>query len=390
MTNGHFSGESSSATAALFEPLLVKQVTLRNRIVMSPMTRRFSPGGVPTEEVANYYLRRVHGGVGLIITEGVGIDHPAALDDSGIPVMYGPDALAGWKRTVDVVHDAGGVIFPQLWHMGPMRKSGQGPYPEVRSMRPSGVWGPVGDNVVWNLDPEQVRKEGEATLPMSHHEIDEVIKGYARSAAAAKQVGFDGIAIHGAHGYMPDAFLWSGTNRRSDRYGGDIAQRTVFVQEMIRAVRDAIGADMPIMLRFSQWKQQDYAARLAHTPQELEQLLLPISEAGVDIFDASTRWFWKPEFPGSDLNLAGWAQKLTGKPAMTVGSVGLSNDLYEALQKGSAETVDLAALMERFNRGDFALVGVGRALLSDPAFANKIRSGQRPAAFDRQCIQTLS
>jgi 2,4-dienoyl-CoA reductase-like NADH-dependent reductase (Old Yellow Enzyme family) len=377
-------------TATLFEPLRVKQVTLRNRIVMSPMTRRFSPGGIPTEEVANYYLRRVHGGVGLIVTEGVGIDHPAALDDSGIPVMYGPDALAGWKRAVDVVHDAGGVIFPQLWHMGPMRKSGQGPYPNARSMRPSGLWGPVGDNVVWNLDQEQVRKEREPTTPMSHREIDAVIEGYVRSAVSAKQVGFDGIAIHGAHGYMPDAFLWSGTNRRSDRYGGDIAQRTVFVQEMIRAIRDAIGTDMPIMLRFSQWKQQDYAAKLAHTAQELEQLLLPISEAGVDIFDASTRWFWKPEFPGSDLNLAGWAQKITGKPAMTVGSVGLSNDLYEALEKGSAETVDLAALMEKFNRGEFALVGVGRALLSDPAFANKIRSGSRPAGFDRKYIQTLT
>jgi 2,4-dienoyl-CoA reductase-like NADH-dependent reductase (Old Yellow Enzyme family) len=183
-------------TAALFAPLLVKQVTLRNRIVMSPMTRRFSPGGVPTEEVANYYLRRVHGGVGLIITEGVGIDHPVALDDSGNPVMYGPDALAGWKRTVDVVHNEGGVIFPQLWHMGPMRKCGQGPYPNAPSMRPSGLWGPVGDNVVWNLDPGQVRKEGEPTLPMSHREIDEVIEGYVRSAASAKQVGFDGIAIH--------------------------------------------------------------------------------------------------------------------------------------------------------------------------------------------------
>jgi len=377
-------------TTTLFEPLAVKQLTLRNRIVMSPMTRRFSPGGIPTEEVANYYLRRAHGGVGLIVTEGVGIEHPAALDDSGIPVMYGPDALAGWKRTVDVVHDAGGAIFPQLWHMGPMRKSGEGPYPNAPSMRPSGLWGPVGDNVVWNLDQEQVRKEREPTSPMSHREIDAVIEGYVRSAVAAKHVGFDGIAIHGAHGYMPDAFLWSGTNQRSDRYGGDIAQRTVFVQEMIRAIRAAIGTDMPIMLRFSQWKQQDYAAKLVHTPQELAQLLLPISAAGVDIFDASTRWFWKPEFPGSDLNLAGWAQKITGKPAMTVGSVGLSNDLYEALEKGSAEAVDLAALMEKFNRGEFALVGVGRALLSDPAFANKIRSGGRPAAFDRKCIQTLT
>jgi 2,4-dienoyl-CoA reductase-like NADH-dependent reductase (Old Yellow Enzyme family) len=376
-------------TSTLFKPLAVKQVTLQNRIVMSPMTRRFSPDGIPTDEVANYYLRRVQGGVGLIVTEGVGIDHPAALDDSHIPVMSGRRALSGWKKTVDAVHGAGGVIFPQLWHMGPMRKSGQGPFPVARSMRPSGLWGPLGNSVVWNLDPEQVRKEREPIEPMNQRDIDDVLEAYARSAAAAKQVGFDGIAIHGAHGYMPDAFLWSATNQRSDRYGGELAQRTVFVQEMIRAVRASIGADMPIMLRFSQWKQQDYAAKLAHTPQELEQMLLPISEAGVDIFDASTRRFWQPEFSGSDLNLAGWAQKITGKPAMTVGSVGLSNDLYEALEKGSAESADLAPLMERFNRGDFALVGVGRALLSDPAFANKIRNGEIPAAFDRQFIQAL-
>src|ERR1700730_13663777 len=84
-------------TAALFEPLLVKQVTLRNRIVMSAMTRRFSPGGVPTEEVANYYLRRVHGGVGLIVTEGVGIDHPAAWDDRGADMPIRP-RFSQWKQ----------------------------------------------------------------------------------------------------------------------------------------------------------------------------------------------------------------------------------------------------------------------------------------------------
>jgi 2,4-dienoyl-CoA reductase-like NADH-dependent reductase (Old Yellow Enzyme family) len=376
-------------TAPLFESLTVKKLTLTNRIVMSPMTRRFSPNGVPTTEVADYYRRRAEGGVGLIVTEGIGIDHPAAIDDSNIPVLHGDSCLAGWKNTVDAVHAAGGVIFPQLWHMGPMRKSGMGPSPDAPSMRPSGLWGPVGKNIVWGLDADQVRRERAPNEPMTQQDIDQVIEGYARSALAAKQVGFDGIAIHGAHGYIPDAFLWSGTNQRNDRYGGDLGQRTTFVQEMIRAIRDAVGPGMPIMLRFSQWKQQDYEAKLAHTAQELEALLLPISEAGVDIFDASTRRFWLPEFKGSDLNLAGWAQKITGKPTMTVGSVGLSCDLYEALEKGSAETTDLKLLMEKFNRGDFALVGVGRALLADPAFARKIRSGTATTAFDKKFIQSL-
>jgi 2,4-dienoyl-CoA reductase-like NADH-dependent reductase (Old Yellow Enzyme family) len=256
-------------------------------------------------------------------------------------------------------------------------------------MRPSGIWGPVGKNVVWGLDADQVRRERAPTEPMSQRAIEAVIEGYARSAAAAKRVGFDGIAIHGAHGYIPDAFLWSGTNQRNDRYGGDVVRRTTFVRELIGAIRDAIGPTMPIMLRFSQWKQQDYEAKLAHTPQELEAMLQPISEAGVDIFDASTRRFWQPEFSGSDLNLAAWAQKITGKPTMTVGSVGLTSDLYEALEKGSAETADLGVLMERFNRGDFALVGVGRALLSDPAFARKIRTGAATMAFDRRAMESL-
>src|SRR5258708_9001902 len=196
---------------------------------------------------------------------------------------------------------------------------------------------------------------------MSQQDIDDVINAYARSASRAKQAGFDGIAIHGAHGYMPDAFLWSGTNQRTDNYGGDVERRTTFVRELIRAIRSVAGADMPIMLRFSQWKQQDYQAKIAQSPQELEKILLPISEAGVDIFDASTRRFWVPEFSGSDLNLAGWAHKITRKPTLTCGSVGLDNDLYEALGKGLAEDADPSLLMDRFNSGEFALVGVGRA-----------------------------
>ena len=124
------------------------------------------------EEVADYYRRRAEGGVGLIVTEGIGIDHPAAIDDSNIPVLHGETCLAGWKKTVDAVHAAGGVIFPQMWHMGPMRKSGMGPHPEAASMRPSGIWGPLGTNIVWGLDADQ---SGAATTAFDKQFIQSLI-----------------------------------------------------------------------------------------------------------------------------------------------------------------------------------------------------------------------
>jgi len=361
----------------LFTPIVVNGVTLRNRVVMSPMTRHFSPDGVPTPGVAEYYRLRARGGAGLIVTEGVGIDHPSAIDRSDLPVLFGERAVEGWRQVVDAVHAAGGRIFPQLWHMGPMRKTGVGRYPDAPPMRPSGLWGPDGGHQVWGLDPQQVARAKQPGQPMTTAEIDATIAAYANAARIAAGVGFDGIAIHGAHGYLPDAFLWEGTNRRDDRYGGGLVERTRYVVEMIAAIRQAIGPTMPIMLRFSQWKQQDYAARLASSPRELEAILLPISEAGVDIFDASTRRFWIPEFEGSDLNLAGWAQKITGKPAMTVGSIGLDKELFEGMESGGGVGLsNFDVLMERFSRDDFALVGFGRLFLSNPDLAAKLAAGE--------------
>jgi 2,4-dienoyl-CoA reductase-like NADH-dependent reductase (Old Yellow Enzyme family) len=139
----------------------------------------------------------------------------------------------------------------------------------------------------------------------------------------------DGVEIHGAHGYLIDQFFWEGSNRRDDEYGGDLAGRSRFAIELIQAVRAAVGPDFPIIFRFSQWKQQDYTARLVQTPQALAAFLQPLSEAGVDIFHCSTRRFWEPEFDGSELNLAGWTRQLTGKPTITVGSVGLDGEFLQ-------------------------------------------------------------
>jgi len=144
------------------------------------------------------------------------------------------------------------------------------------------------------------------------------------------------------------------------------------------------------MLRFSQWKQQDYTARLAATPTELERILLPISEAGVDIFDASTRRFWLPEFQGSALNLAGWAEKITGKPTMTVGSVGLETDLFNGMQQGGRiGFANFDRLMDRFNQGEFSLVGLGRLHLSNPDLAQKLRTLDALTAYAPQFMMEL-
>ncbi len=382
--------QADTKNAALFMPLTVGRVKLKNRIVMSPMTRSFAPGGVPGEGVEDYYRRRAENDVGLIVTEGIGVDHPAALGtgsmgEDNMPLLHGEAALARWRAVVEQVHSAGGVIFPQLWHQGVMRTDYTGPYPEAASVRPSGIWGPPGGYVT--ALPNYLEKIRPPTRSMTEEDIADVITGFVRSAMNAKAVGFDGIAIHGAHGYLPDTFLWKETNLRTDSWGGDIARRSRFTAELVKAIRTAVG-DMPIMLRYSQWKQQDYEARLADTPEELEAILGPIADAGVDIFDASTRYYHKPAFAGSPLTLAGWTRKVTGKPAMAVGGIGLTKELRESFT-GVVEVNDnLADVAERIATGEFDLAGVGRSLLADPGWVHKARSGLpfepfSPAAIGR-------
>jgi 2,4-dienoyl-CoA reductase-like NADH-dependent reductase (Old Yellow Enzyme family) len=204
-------------------------------------------------------------------------------------------------------------------------------------------------------------------------------------------VGFDGIAIHGAHGYLIDTFLWEETNRRTDRWGGNRHARTRFAVEVVKAIRAAIGGELPIVFRFSQWKQQDFKARLAHTPQELEEILGPIADAGVDVFDGSVRYFDRAEFEGSNLNLTGWAKKVTGKLTMTVGGVGINKGMYDSKVDGGADASNnLPLLMERFNRGEFDLVAVGRSLLGDPEWARKARLGQPFSAFNNASLTSLT
>ena len=360
----------------LFRPFACKSLKLQNRIVMAPMTRSFSPGGVPTPEVAAYYGRRAEAGVGLIVSEGTVVNRPAASNDAKVPHFHGEAALAGWKQVIDTVHAAGGVMAPQLWHVGAIRGNGADWTPFGRVDSPSG-----------RSVPDQ--PAGEA---MTEADIADTITAFGEAAGAAKRLGFDAVELHGAHGYLIDQFFWSGANERTDRFGGDMAARNRFGVEVVKAVRAAVGEDFAVILRLSQWKIPDFAARLAATPAEMEAWLTPLAEAGADIFHCSQRRFWEPEFEGSELNFAGWAKKLTGRPTITVGSVGLSGEFTGSFRGETSQPAPLDALIARMERDEFDLVAVGRALLADPQWARKVREGKLDqfADFSRQALATLS
>ncbi|MEU8957892.1 NADH:flavin oxidoreductase [Streptomyces sp. NPDC048518] len=359
------------AARLLGRPFALGGLTLRNRIAMAAVTRRFSPDGVPGEDVAAYYARRAAGGAGLIITEGTYIRRDAAAAYDRVPHFYGERALTGWARVVEHVHAAGGRIMPQLWHTGVLR-TGAAPHPGVPAEGPSGL----------DLDG---RPHGTA---MTLDDIDAVVRAFAEAAATAERIGFDGVELHGAHGYLIDAFLWRGTNTRTDAYGGDPASRARFAAEIVASVRGAVSPGFPVLFRLSQWKTDHYDARIAAHPRELESLLTPLADAGADAFHASTRRYWLPEFEGSELNLAGWTKKLTGKPSVTVGSVGLDRQFAGAPGRTQRSGVTgIGPLLDRLERDEFDLVAVARALLADPDWPTKALTGRLHEAVPYDAAQ---
>ena len=361
----------------LFQPFRLKSLELKNRFVMAPMTRSCSPDGLPTANVADYYARRARGEVGLILSEGTVVNRPASSSDPNIPRFYGEKPLLGWKGVIDQVHAAGGVMAPQLWHMGVVTPNASGWLPPGPFEGPSGLVAPG--------------KTG--GVAMSKADIAETIRAFAHAAAYAEALGFNAVELHGAHGYLIDQYFWHPTNQRTDEYGGEcLIQRSRFARDLIIAVREAVSPEFVISLRISQWKLQDYTTRLVTNPEEMEAWLLPLADAGVDIFHCSQRRFWEPEFPGSDLNFAGWVKKMTGKPTITVGSVGLSGDFLAAFNGESSTPRSLDELLRRFDRGDFDLVAVGRPLLADAQWTRKIREGRSSElqGFTKDALATLS
>ena len=387
---------SSSRIDALLQPVKIRGVELPNRVIMSPMTRGASPNGVPTPAVAAFYRRRAEGGVGTIFTESVFVEDKGTMgkfdleggDDrqTGWPLMFTDAALEGWRRVVDEVHAAGGLIFPQLMHLGIQRTPARGQaWSDIHISSPSGIFGTPDQIAALKEDAAKALNCPEKA--MTEAEILAVINAFARAAANAKSVGFDGIALHGGHGYLIDNFLREETNRRTDRWGGDHVGRTRFAVELVRAVRKAIGDEMLISFRFSQWTHHDLDAQLSKTPEQLKQILEPIAEAGVDIFEASARDFRDTVYEGSPLNISGWTRKLINKPVVMVGGTGVRRDRYESALTPPQVVDNVDEVMERYAAGEFDLLAIGRALLNDPNWLKRARTGEPFLPFNPACLK---
>jgi 2,4-dienoyl-CoA reductase-like NADH-dependent reductase (Old Yellow Enzyme family) len=354
--------------SALFRPLPIKGLRLRNRTVMAPMTRRFADEhSVPLPEVARYYERRAAGEVGLIISEGISPDHPSASYEKRVPTLSTRDQVEGWRAVTSAVHAAGGLMAAQLWHVGRARTLKNAPFPEAPTLSASSLR---------SRAPSPFGVPYARPRAMTTEEIRETQAAFARSAVLARDAGFDAVEIHGAHGYLVDQFLWEGSNERDDEYGGSLENRTRYATELVGEVRRAVGEEFPILFRFSQWKLDDYEARIAQTPEEMGQILLALKQAGVDVLHASQRDHLAPAFPPSPLNLAGWAKKLTGLPAISVGKVGLSVDFTDSFKGADGELRSLEPALAQLARGEFDLIAIGRALVADPDLPRKVREGR--------------
>ena len=221
----------------LFDPLQTGSLALPNRIVMAPLTRNRAPGAIPTPLMATYYAQRAT--AGLLITEATAITHQAQ-GYADVPGLYGTEQLDGWKRVTKAVHDVGGRIVVQLWHVG--RVSHTDLQPDFgKPVAPSAIRANtktvlIKDGVPTFVDTSEPRA-------LKAEEIPGIVQNYRHAAENAISAGFDGVEIHAANGYLIDQFLKTGSNQRTDDYGGSIANRARLLLEVTRAIAEDIGGD---------------------------------------------------------------------------------------------------------------------------------------------------
>ena len=231
----------------LFDPVTIGELSLANRIAMAPLTRNRSPNAVPGAAVAEYYVQRAT--AGLIISEGTAISHQGQ-GYADVPGLYGPEQLAGWRKVTDAVHQAGGRIVTQLWHVGRISHKTLQPG-GAKPVAPSAVQAKAKTYLI-NEDGSGGFTEASEPRALELAEISGIVDDYRRAAkAAVEEAGFDGVEIHAANGYLIDQFLRSNSNQRSDAYGGSIENRARFLFEVVDAVIEGAGGAGRVGIRLS-------------------------------------------------------------------------------------------------------------------------------------------
>lgn len=343
----------------LFSAYTLGGLTLKNRIVMAPMTRSRATGNMPNEQMAKYYADRA--GAGLIISEGVS-PSPNGLGYARIPGLYSEEQQKGWKAVTEAVHARGGSIFAQLMHTGRITHP-------LNLPEGAGVIAPSA--IAAAATPVYTDQSGMQSLPMPRalrtDELPDLIHEYVHSAKTAIAAGFDGVELHGANGYLLDQFLNEASNQRTDAYGGTPAARNRFVLEVAAAVAGAIGAERT-GIRLSPFGAFNEMTSGAHTEAQFESLARGLGALGLvylHIVDHSS--MGAPAVP----------QSVKDAMRTTFGGTLILSGGYDAERAGA----DLDA-----DRGE--LIAFGRPFIANPDLVKRLAEGDELSVPDPKTFYT--
>jgi 2,4-dienoyl-CoA reductase-like NADH-dependent reductase (Old Yellow Enzyme family) len=348
------SAASPGDAAALFEPTSVGSIALRNRIVHPAVLGNYGRRGLVTANQIEYYRRRAAGGVGLIITEGVSV-HPTSAPNPSVVQAFRPAAHAGLQELAAAVHAEDVPILLQLWHVGRQQ-----------------LWGARGKTWGVSSRPDPLSNTSPHVMDVS--EIAELAAAFVAGAQLAGRLGYDGVELHGAHGYLITQLLSPWSNDRRDQYGGNAENRLRFIREVLESIRAACAPGFVVSLKLSGSEFVDGGLR----PADTAQIIAALSKAAlVDMFDIGQGNFslslenhvpsmHYPEAPFAGMT-AKFRQVANGVPIMALGRI-----------------VDVRMAASLIEQGRADLVGMGRALVSDPDLPVKARTGD--IASIRRCI----
>jgi 2,4-dienoyl-CoA reductase-like NADH-dependent reductase (Old Yellow Enzyme family) len=357
----------SKSSATILSVHEMKQAVLRNRLAVAPMTRvTATETGVPTETMREYYVRFATGGFGLVVTEGLYTDQAFSQGYPYQPGLADDEQAREWAGITKEIQGHGALVFAQLMHAGALS---QGNRFRSRTVAPSLVR-PKGEQMSFYYGSGQYAEPAE----ISEAGIVEVIKGFVDSAIrAVRGAGFNGIEIHGANGYLLDQFLTAETNRRTDRWGGDVRARVALLAETVKAVKAEVGGEVPVGIRISQGKVNDFRSKWEGGVSDAEVIFSALAEAGADFIHVTEFEAWKPAFEGGHDSLIALARRYApGVSIIANGGLHSPGRAAEALELGA----DIVAL--------------GRGALANPDMPKLLEQGKEPRAFDSAILGPIA
>jgi 2,4-dienoyl-CoA reductase-like NADH-dependent reductase (Old Yellow Enzyme family) len=332
----------------LFTPFQLKNFKLKNRLGVAPMTRMSSiKDSIPRQDVLDFLVKRAQNGAAIVYTEAIVTDYESAQGYPGQARMVTQRQIDAWKPVTKMIQNEGALAIMQMFHCGRMAWTEINPANRV--IAPSPIT-PQQNNPLTD-EPYPVPDE------MTKFDIDHVINGFVETAKGAVEAGFDGIEIHGAHGYLINNFLSSYSNQRTDSYGGSVENRFLFAHEVIQAVKKVVPEDRLLAFRISNWGVADMEVSLFESKSEYQEIIKMLSEEPIDVISVST-YGYKDKAFGVDQNMAEITREVTDLPLMICGQI-----------------YDRASAEDALKNADIALSG--KSILLNPNWVEDIRAGKQ-------------